>query len=153
MNPTKTATEDEFGKAFAAQVGDLGLMATGILSAVFFTVLLLTANTMTQALRERIPELAVLKTLGFGNPRVGLLVLGESVLLCVAGGVLGIGLAALLAPVATAFLPQFGPSTLEFTWQTAATGVGVAVLLGVVVGLVPAMSAGRLSIAEALRRS
>ena len=153
MNPTKTATEDEFGKSFAAQIGDLGLMATGILSAVFFTVLLLTANTMTQALRERIPELAVLKTLGFGNPRVGWLVLGESVLLCVAGGVLGIGLAALLAPAATAFLPQFGPSALAFTWQTAATGVGVAVLLGVVVGSVPAMSAGRLSIAEALRRS
>lgn len=153
MNPTKTATEDEFGKSFAAQIGDLGLMATGILSAVFFTVLLLTANTMTQALRERIPELAVLKTLGFGNPRVGWLVLGESVLLCVVGGVLGIGLAALLAPAATAFLPQFGPSTLAFSWQTAATGVGVAVLLGVVVGSVPAVSAGRLSIAEALRRS
>lgn len=153
MHPTKAATEDEFGKAFAAQIGDLGLMATGILSAVFFTVLLLTANTMTQALRERIPELAVLKTLGFGNPRVGWLVLGESVSLCVLGGVLGIGLAALLAPAATAFLPQFGPGSLAFTWQTAATGVGVAVLLGVVVGLVPAVSAGRLSIADALRRS
>ncbi|MYA18302.1 MAG: FtsX-like permease family protein [Gammaproteobacteria bacterium] len=152
-NPTKTATEDEFGKAFAAQIGDLGLMATGILSAVFFTVLLLTANTMTQALRERIPELAVLKTLGFGNARVAWLVLGESVLLCVVGGALGIGLAALFTPVATAFLPQFGPSALAFAWQTAATGVGVAIGLGVVVGAVPAMNAGRLSIAEALRRS
>ncbi len=152
MNPTKTATEDEFGKAFASQIGDLGLMATGILSAVFFTVLLLTANTMTQALRERIPELAVLKTLGFGNPRVAWLVLGESVVLCVAGGSLGIGLAALFAPAANAIVP-FGSGDLALGWQTAATGVGVAVLLGLVVGVAPAVSAGRLSIAEALRRS
>ena len=152
QNPTKTGTEDEFGRAFAAQIGDIGLMATGILSAVFFTVLLLTGNTMAQALRERIPELAVLKTLGFGNNRVAWYVLGESVLICTLGGLLGIGLAALLAPVANSFAQQFAPGAFGMSLPVAAAGVGVAALLGVVVGAVPAWSARRLTIADALRR-
>ena len=152
QNPTKTGTEDEFGRAFAAQIGDIGLMATGILSAVFFTVLLLTGNTMAQALRERIPELAVLKTLGFGNNRVAWYVFGESVLICTLGGLLGIGLAALLGPVANAFAQQFAPGAFGMSVPVAAAGVGVAALLGVVVGAVPAWSARRLTIADALRR-
>ena len=152
QNPTKTGTEDEFGRAFAAQIGDIGLMATGILSAVFFTVLLLTANTMAQSLRERIPELAVLKTLGFGDNRVAWYVLGESVLICVFGGILGVGLAALMAPVANTFVEQFAPGAFAMSWQVAGGGVAVAALLGVVVGAVPAWSARRLSIADALRR-
>jgi len=151
-NPTKTGTEDAFLRAFAAQIGDIGLMATGILSAVFFTVLLLTANTMAQSLRERIPELAVLKTLGFGDNRVAWYVIGESVTICVFGGILGVGMAALLAPVANAFAEQFAPGAFDMSWQIASVGVGVAALLGVVVGAVPAWSARRLSIAEALRR-
>jgi len=153
QNPTKTGTEDEFLRAFAAQIGDIGLMATGILSAVFFTVLLLTGNTMAQALRERIPELAVLKTLGFGNNRVAWYVLGESVLICTLGGILGIGLAALVGPVANAFAQQFAPGAFDMSWPVAGVGVGVAVLLGVVVGAVPAWSAQRLTIADALRRA
>ena len=152
QNPTKTGTEDEFGRAFAAQIGDIGLMATGILSAVFFTVLLLTANTMAQSLRERIPELAVLKTLGFGDNRVACYVLGESVLICILGGSLGVGLAALLAPLANTFAAAFAPGAFGMSWQIAGGGLGVAVLLGVVVGAVPAWSARRLSIADALRR-
>ena len=153
QNPTKTGTEDEFFRAFAAQMGDIGLMATGILSAVFFTVLLLTGNTMAQTLRERIPELAVLKTLGFGNNRVAWYVLGESVLICTLGGILGIGLAALIAPVANTFAAQFAPGAFDMSLPVAAAGVGVAVLLGVVVGAVPAWSAWRLTIADALRRA
>ena len=152
QNPTKTGTEDEFLRAFAAQIGDIGLMATGILSAVFFTVLLLTGNTMAQSLRERIPELAVLKTLGFGNDRVAWYVLGESVLICLFGGILGIGLATLMGPVANVLAQQFAPGAFAMSWQIAGVGVGVAGLLGVVVGAVPAWSARRLSIAEALRR-
>ena len=153
QNPTKTGTEDEFGRAFAAQIGDIGLMATGILSAVFFTVLLLTGNTMAQTLRERIPELAVLKTLGFGNNRVACYMLGESVLICTLGGILGIGLAALIAPVANTFAAQFAPGAFDMSLPVAAAGVGVAMLLGVVVGAVPAWSARRLTIADALRRA
>ena len=152
-DPVKTATEDEFGRSFAAQLGDIGLIATGILSAVFFTILLLTANTMSQALRERIPELAVLKTLGFSNTKVAVLVLGESVMLCVVGGLLGVGLAWLAEPAISALFEQsnFGGFLLE--GQVVATAVGLAVLLGLVVGASPAWTAKRLAIADALRRS
>ena len=153
MNPTKTATEDEFFRAFAAQVGDIGLMANGILGAVFFSILLLTANTMRQALVERVPELGVLKTLGFSNAKVALLVLGESVTLCVLGGVLGVGLTWLAAPQLSAFMEAANIGALVISGWTICLGIGGAALLGVVVGAQPAWYANRLPIAEALRRS
>ena len=153
QNPTKTATEDEFSRSFAAQMGDIGLIANGILSAVFFTILLLTANTMSQALRERIPELAVLKTLGFSNARVAMLVLGESVLLCVLGGLLGVGVAWLAIPALNVLMAIANFGELAISGWTMTLGIGVAALLGVVVGAQPAWHANRLAIADALRRS
>ena len=152
QNPTKTATENEFNRAFAAQMGDIGLIANGILSAVFFTILLLTANTMGQALRERIPELAVLKTLGFSNAKVATLVLGESVLLCVLGGLLGVGLAWVATPILISQIPM-PIGDLAVSGWTMALGIGIAALLGAVVGAQPALHASRLAIADALRRS
>ena len=83
---TKTQTEAAFNQGFAKQFADIGLIVTAIMGAVFFTLLLLTGNTMAQAVRERIPELAVLKTIGFSNRSVLWLVLAESVLLVVLGG-------------------------------------------------------------------
>ena len=147
---TRTATEAEVARQFANQIGDIGLMMGGILGAVFFTILLLTGNTMAQALRERVPELAVLKTLGFSDARVALLVLSEAVLLCVVGGVLGLGIAALLAPgIADAIKDIL--SNFAIAWQTIASGVAIAVLLGLAVGAVPAITARRLRIVDALR--
>ena len=153
LNPTKTATEDEFSRAFAAQIGDISLIANGILSAVFFTILLLTANTMSQALRERIPELAVLKTLGFSNARVAMLLLGESVLLCVLGGLLGVGLAWVATPLLMSQMQMLGLGDLGVSGWTMALGVAVAAALGIAVGAQPAWHASRLAIADALRRS
>ena len=89
LNPTRTITEAEQARQFMQQIGDIGLMMTGILAAVFFTILLLTGNTMAQALRERVPELAVLKTIGFSDGAVAALVLGEALLLCLVGGAFG----------------------------------------------------------------
>ena len=150
-NPTRSATEAEFTRQFASQLGDIGLMMNAILSAVFFTILLLTGNTMSQAFRERIPELAVLKTFGFSDLTVSALVLAESILLCSLGGALGIGLAAMIsdaiAPQVEAFLGVF-----DLTPTIMASGMAVAVLLGLVVGLVPAISAKRLQIVDALRK-
>ena len=94
----------------------------------------------------------MLKTLGFGDNQVAWYVLGESVLICILGGILGVGLAALTAPLANTFAQQFAPGAFAMSWQIGAGGVGVAALLGVVVGAVPAWSARRLSIADALRR-
>jgi putative ABC transport system permease protein len=149
-NETKTATEAEFARQFANQIGDIGLMMGGILGAVFFTILLLTGNTMAQAFRERVPELAVMKTLGFSDVSVSLLVLAEAVLLCLVGGIVGLSIAALLAPgVATGIkdiLPGF-----TLVWQTVAAGLCIAVVLGLAVGAVPAWTARRLRIVDALR--
>ena len=150
-NPTKTSTEAEFARSFAAQIGDIALMATGILAAVFFTILLLTANTMSQSLRERIPELAVLKTVGFSDLRTSMLVVGESVLLCLLGALLGVGLAALVLPGASSATQQFmGPVSMSS--DILVQSVALAVALGIVVGALPALTAQRLRIVEALRR-
>ena len=149
-NPTRTATEDEAQREFAKQQGDIGLMTTGILAAVFFTILLLTGNTMAQSLRERIPELAVLKTFGFTDGAVALLVLAEAVLLCLVGGALGVGLGTVTMTVIEPGLRQFF-GLIEVTWTVVASALGIALLLGLVVGSVPALAARRLSIVDALR--
>lgn len=150
LNPSRTSTEDEYARQFAKQQGDIGLMTTGILGAVFFTILLLTGNTMAQGLRERVPELAVLKTFGFTDGAVGLLVLAEGVLLCSAGGALGVGLGVLAMNALQPMLLNF-VGMIEVTWQTLATASAFAVALGLVVGAVPALSARRLAIVDALR--
>jgi len=149
-NATRTATEADFAKQFANQVGDIALMMTGILGAVFFTIVLLTGNTMAQALRERIPELAVMKTLGFTDLTVAGLVLGEALVLCLLGGFLGIGLSVLLEPGIAVAVKQILP-TFQVSAQTIVTGVGLAVLLGLAVGAYPAWRAQRLLIVDALR--
>jgi putative ABC transport system permease protein len=117
---------------------------------VFFTIVLLTGNTMAQALRERIPELGVMKTLGFGDTMVAALVLGEALLLSLVGAALGLGLALLLEPgIATAVkgtLPTF-----EVSAGTLVSGLLLAVLLGLAVGAFPARRARRIEIVDALR--
>ena len=146
---TKTQTEQAFNQSFAKQFADIGLIVTAIMGAVFFTLLLLTGNTMAQAVRERIPELAVLKTIGFSNRSVLWLVLGESVLLVVLGGLLGMGLAAAIVPAvgaASGGMVQL-PGLLAQTW-----GTGLALMLGIglLVGLLPALRGMRLNIVDAL---
>jgi putative ABC transport system permease protein len=150
LNETRTATEAEFARQFANQIGNIGLMMGGILGAVFFTIILLTGNTMAQAFRERVPELAVLKTLGFSDAMVSVLVLGEAVLLCVVGGAAGLGIAALLAPGVARGIKDILPG-FEIVWQTIVAGLAIAVLLGLLVGAVPALTARRLRIVDALR--
>ena len=146
---TKTQTEEAFNQAFAKQFADIGLIVTAIMAAVFFTLLLLTGNTMAQAVRERIPELAVLKTIGFSNRSVLWLVLAESIFLIVLGGMLGLALAALLMPLVSA--ASGGtiqlPTVLLPTWEL---GFALMLAIGVVVGLLPALRAMRLKIVDAL---
>ncbi len=146
---TKTQTEEAFNQAFAKQFADIGLIVTAIMGAVFFTLLLLTGNTMAQAVRERTPELAILKTIGFSNRSVLWLVLAEAVLLVVLGGVIGLGIAALSMPglsAASGGMIQL-PSVLPQTWLT---GMVLMLSIGVIVGVLPAMRAMRLNIVDAL---
>ena len=146
---TKTQTESAFQQAFVKQFADIGLIVTSIMGAVFFTLLLLTGNTMAQAVRERVPELATLKTLGFKDTTVLTLVMIESVLLIALGGSIGLGLAALIIPgVAAAsggMLPMRGVPA-----QTWLIGLVLMTVIGVVVGLLPALRAKRLKIVDAL---
>ena len=146
---TKTAPEKEFAVGFAKQIGDIGAVVTRILIAVFFTILILTGNTMAQSIRERIPELAILKTLGFSDTRVTLLVLAEALLLLTLGGAAGMVTSAAVLPVVNGstggrFPPLF---VTEETWLLAAA---LALLVALAVGLPPALRARRLRIVEAL---
>ncbi|WP_240095524.1 ABC transporter permease [Thermomonas flagellata] len=146
---TKTQSEAAFNQSFAKQFADIGLIVSAIMGAVFFTLLLLTGNTMAQAVRERIPELAVLKTIGFTNRSVLWLVLAESVLLVVLGGTLGLLLAAAIVPMVSAAsggMVQL-PGLLAQTW---ASGIALMVAIGLVVGLLPALRGMRLNIVDAL---
>ncbi|MBI4696257.1 MAG: ABC transporter permease [Gammaproteobacteria bacterium] len=146
---TKTQSEKEFNLSFAKQFGDIGLIVSAIMGAVFFTLLLLTGNTMSQGVRERIPELAVLKTLGFPDRLVMGLVLAEALLLLTGGGVLGLALAAAGLPAASRhFGGQIPP--LAVSGESWIVGVAIMLLLGLFVGLPPAWRAHRLSIVDAL---
>jgi putative ABC transport system permease protein len=145
-NETKTQTEKEFAAAQVKQIGDIGFMVNAIVGAVMFTLLFLTGNTMMQSVRERIPELAVLKTLGFSDGLVTALVLAESLLLCVFAALIGLGLAALIFPI----LGNIGIGKISLPAVVLLSGTAVAVLLALVSGLPPAWRAKRLAVVDAL---
>jgi putative ABC transport system permease protein len=142
---TKTQPAKDFAMAFIKQLGDVGFVLRAILGAVFFTLLFLTGNTMMQSVRERVPELAVLKTLGFGDAAVLGLVMAESLLLCVAAALVGLALSFGAIPIV-----RMGLQGMELSRGAVLPGIGVAVLLGVIVGLPPALRAMRLTIVDAL---
>ena len=145
---TKTQTERDFALNFAKQIGNLSLILHLILFAVFFSILMLTGNTMWQAVRERIPELAVLKTLGYTDGDVVGLVLAESLLMCVLGGTVGMlaasGVLQVLSKMPTGFPPPQNSAQLWIYAVIAMLG------LGLIIGVLPALRAKRLSIVDAL---
>jgi putative ABC transport system permease protein len=147
---TKTEPEGAFVQAWVSQIGNIELIVMAILGAVFFTILLVTGNTMSQAVRERTGELGVLKAIGFTNAQVVTLVLLESCLLSVLGGCLGLGLAWMAisrGDPTGGMLPLF-----FFPVRDLIVGVGLCVLLGLATGIFPALQALRLRVADALRR-
>ena len=148
---TRTATEKAFVSSFANQIGDIGAIMLAVAAAVLFAILLVTGNTMAQSIRERTGELAVLKTLGFGDAQIAGLVLVESCLISLLGGVLGLGLS--VAAIAAVGDPTHGMlPRIHLTQDDALRGLGMVMGLGVATGLVPALQARRLRIVEALRR-
>ncbi|MBK6598805.1 MAG: ABC transporter permease [Proteobacteria bacterium] len=148
---TKTATERAFIKQATEQIGNIGAILVSVVSAVFFTMLLVTANTIAQSVRERTNEFGVMKTLGFADRSILLLVLSESLLLTIVGGSLGMLLAYFaaqgLANTVEQFLPLFGISL-----HTLVVALALMVAMGLVAGAWPAATAMRLKITDALRR-
>ncbi|NOT87416.1 MAG: FtsX-like permease family protein [Lysobacter sp.] len=144
---TKTQNEKDWNLGFAKQFGDIGLIVRWILFAVFFTLLLVVGNTMAQSMRERVPEMAVLKTLGFSDTSVLGFVLAETVALCAIGGLIGLA----LATVAGWLIAQSGiPIPLRVEWRVWTAGIIAILLLSIAVGLLPALRAKRLKIVDAL---
>jgi putative ABC transport system permease protein len=148
---TKTATEKAFIQGFANQMGNIGALLTAIAAAVFFTMLLVTANTMGQSIRERLNEIGVMKTLGYSSFAVTSMVLGEALLVTAIGGVIGLGLAGLFSTVLGNAVAQFFP-VLGMPASTYAVGAILIILLGAIAAALPCAQAGRLKIVDALRK-
>jgi putative ABC transport system permease protein len=151
-NETKTSTEAAFAQSFANQFGNIALIVQMILAAVFFTLLLVSGNTMSQSVRERISELAVLKTLGFTDRSVLGIVLSESILIMLMGGLLGLGLGWILVQGLAKGMGAFLPGV--FLSPAAITGaVAIMIGAGILAGIFPAVKAMRLTIIDALSRA
>ncbi len=151
FSETKTSSEKDFAKSFAKQFADIGLITTLILSAVFFTMLLVAGNTMAQSFRERIPEVAILKTLGFSNIAIMLLILAEALAIVLIGGTVGLILAAeVIATLAEKFAANL--PGLRFSIEILNEGILTMLLLGLLTGIIPAVQGLRLNIVAALRR-
>jgi len=147
---TKTETEKAFMRGFAEQAGNIGAIVVFILTAVFFTILVVAANTMAQAVRERIGELGVLKAIGFTDGQMLGLILAESLLIALIGGAVGLALGASFVKKGDPTgggLPAFLLPTTDFLM-----GVAFVILLGIITGLWPALQAMRLNAVDALRR-
>ena len=144
-NETRTQSEHSFAQAALKQVADVNYITNAIVGAVLFTLLILTVNTMAQSVRERIPELAVLKTLGFSDSRIVMLVLVESLMLCLFAALLGLALARLAF---VGFTSLFGDVPLPSL--VVEIGVVMAIALALIGGALPALRAGRLKVVDAL---
>ena len=147
---TKTDTEKAFAASFVKQMGNIELLILSIGSVVFLTLLLVTGNTMAIAVRERVRELAVLKAVGFSDGFVLRLILGETMAVSAVGGGLGVG----LAKVYTLWGDPTG-GLLPFFYlapQAMASGIALALAVGLLAGVLPAVAAMRLRVVDALRR-
>jgi putative ABC transport system permease protein len=148
---TKTATEKAFVSDFAKQVGDIGSIMIAIAAIVMFFILFVAGNAMAQSIRERVNELGVLKTLGFGDGKILFLVLLESCTIAILGGGIGLVLAWL-------FIARGDPTggflaIFHFPTRDVVMGILLVLMLGIGTGLLPAFQASRLKIVDALRRT
>jgi putative ABC transport system permease protein len=148
---TKTETESAFAAGWVKQFGNIEFLILTIGAVVFFTLLLVTGNTMAISVRERIGELATLKAIGFSDRTILFFILAESLTIALVGGLLGLGLAALAIPVLAAALNGLLP-TLILSPTILSVGLATALLVGIISGLLPGIGAMRMRVVNALRR-
>lgn len=147
--PTRTESEKEFGRSFLAFLGNVKMFLAAICGAVTFTILLVSANTVAMAVRERTREMAILRTLGYTPVEILQVVLTESVIVSLLGGVIGLGLGILLAKGLQQAGGGFGFQGIK--WQAAAFVLAMAGVIGLIAALVPALVASRKNVVESLR--
>jgi putative ABC transport system permease protein len=148
--PTKTESEREFGLSFMAFMGNIKLYLAVICSAVTFTILLVSANSIAMSVRERTREMGILRTLGYTPGEIRGMVLGESVLIALLGGLLGMAITTGLTRAAAAGAGPWG-EMFKFHWEAAVVVTTLAVVIGVVSAFVPAVFASRRNIVDAIR--
>lgn len=146
-NETRTQSETDFFRAQIDQVGNIGFIVNSIIGAVLFALLFVTGNTMMQSIRERVPELAVLKTYGYGNTTINLLLFAESALLCMTAALVGLGIAAPLFPT---MFDAMGVAPVPIEKSTLVDGVVIALLLAFVSSWLPTWRVHRLNVVDAL---
>jgi putative ABC transport system permease protein len=147
---TRTQTEREMQSSFAKQMGNIEFLVMSIGSVVFFTLLLVTGNTLAIAIRERSSEIAVLKALGYSDPFIVGLVLAEATVIAIAGASLGLALVRVFTSHGDptgGLMPGFYVS-----WGAVFTGLGLAILVALAGGVLPALSVARLRVVDALRK-
>jgi putative ABC transport system permease protein len=147
---TRTTTEAAFNAAFIDQQGNIGLILVGVMGASFVTILLIVGNAMAGAIRERTGEIAVMKTVGFTSSRIARIVVGETLLIALIGGLIGLVLAWGVTGLVRNAGGFFGPMTL--TPQVILSAIGLMVLLGLLTGAIPAWNAMRVNVVTAFRR-
>ncbi len=155
--PTKTLTEKQFQLQFMEMMGNVKFLINGISLIIIFAVTLIVANTVAMSARERVTEIAVMRTLGFGRGHILGFILSESVLMSLLGGILGVLLAKFLLIPA---LVAGGNKTSISIWlvnfkvssQTLALAFAVSVGVGILAGFVPAINSSRLRIVDGLRK-
>ncbi len=148
---TRTQTESAFAANWVKQFGNISFLILAIGTVVFFTLLLVTGNTMAIAVRERTSELAVLKAIGFSDVSILFFVLAESLAIAVIGGLIGLGLAILAIPVLANALNGRLPA-LVLTPDVLGLGLLTALIVGVISGLLPGINAMHMRVVNALRR-
>ena len=150
--PTVSKTERAFQLSFVGFLGNLKLFLAAICGAVTFTILLVSGNTLSMSVRERIREMGVLKTVGYPPREILSIILGEAGLTALAGGIIGCGLAQILCRVVRE-TPGAGNwfSNLSLSPVVAGLSLLIALFIGLASALLPAVSASRLSIVDSLR--
>jgi putative ABC transport system permease protein len=147
--PTRSESEKEFGRSFLMFFGNIKLFLAAICAAVTFTILLVSANTIAMAVRERTREMAILRTLGYTPTEILQLVLGESVFITLLGGVIGLAMGYVLGLGLFKVAAGFGFQGLK--WQSATIVLSMAILIGLIAAMVPALVAARKNVVESLR--
>jgi putative ABC transport system permease protein len=144
---TLTQSELDFFTAQVERVGNIGFIVNSIIAAVLFALLFVTGNTMMQSIRERVPELAVLKTYGFSNLAVSSLVFAEAALLCVTSAIVGLSVAAVLFPT---MFDAMGVAPIPMETSTLVSGVAIAFAVAAVSSWLPTWRAQRMNVVDAL---